>query len=204
MRSDRKKIIRKKYQVAGAIFFSILLMLISFIGVVTAQTQELTTEGQRARKTKSTATVQKEHKDKLYYDVPLENEIQDYIFTASEKYNLPADLIIAVIEQESSYNQYAVGLCGEQGYMQIHPCNFDTLDKELGVSEFFDAKDNIKSGAYILGTYYNKYREVTATLMCYNCGETGAQNLWEQGIYSTEYSESVKGIMLALKRKGGT
>lgn len=34
--------------------------------------------------------------------------------------------------------------------------------------------------------------------MCYNCGEGGAQDLWSQGIYSTQYSWNVLQTMETL------
>lgn len=144
---------------------------------------------------------QTEEPAREYYDVPLSEEMQDYIFELEEKYNVPSAVIIAVIDKESRYNPGAVGGLGEQGYMQINPCNNEWLSKELGVSDFFDPEQNIECGTYILSMMLEKYGTVNKALMCYNCGEGGASNLWKKGVTETDYCRAIAEIMDGLTMK---
>ncbi len=86
--------------------------------------------------------------------------------------------------------------------MQIHQMNFEWLESELeeyGVTDIqHNPEDNIKAGAYLLGGFIEKYGDYHLALMCYNCGEGGAQDLWSRGIYSTQYSWNVLQTMETL------
>lgn len=139
----------------------------------------------------------------LYYDVPLSEEMQDYIFAITEAYDVPCDVVIAIIRQETNYRANATGAAGEKGYMQIHPVNFEWLAEELGITDFYDPEQNILCGVYMLSRLYDKYDTTAEVLMCYNCGEAGAKRLWAQGYSSTEYTRSVAEHIEALKFIGG-
>lgn len=138
---------------------------------------------------------------KLYYDVALPEETQDYIFEMEDKYGVPSEVIVAVIFKESCFNPDAVGGLGEQGYMQINPCNNEWLTKTLGVTDFFDPEQNIECGVYMLSIMLDKYGNVNKALMAYNCGEGGASKLWSKGITETDYSKAIAKIMSELTMK---
>lgn len=139
--------------------------------------------------------------DKQYYDIPLSSELQDYIFSVTEQYSVPAEVVIAIIERESSYRATATGLAGEQGLMQIHPINHEWLSEELGITDYYDPEQNILAGTYLLSRLFNKYDTATEALMCYNCGETGAKRLWEKGITETEYTVGILSFIETLEYK---
>lgn len=140
--------------------------------------------------------------DKHYYDVPLSDELQDYIFEITAEANVPPELIIAVIQNESNFDSEATGAAGEQGYMQIHPINFESLSDKLGVTDFYNPKQNILCGVYLLSQLYNKYDTRNEVLMCYNSGEAGAARLWAEGITETEYCKRIGGIIESLEKRG--
>ena len=55
-----------------------------------------------------------------------------------------------------------------------------------------DPKQNILCSVYILSGHLNYTNgDIQLALMCYNCGQGGAQNLWNQGIYTTDYVDKV-------------
>lgn len=139
--------------------------------------------------------------DKQYYNIPLSAELQDYIFSVTKQYGVPADIVIAIIGHESSYRPNATGLAGEQGLMQIHPINHNRLEDTLGITDFYDPEQNILAGTYMLSELFSKYDTVTEALMCYNCGEAGAKRLWEQGIAKTKYTEEIFQFIEALEYK---
>ena len=133
-----------------------------------------------------------------YFDVPLSAEVQDCIFACCEQYGLWPELVLAVIEVESSYNANAYnGSC--YGLMQIHEVNHPRLMDELGITDFYEPKDNIQAGCYMLSELLAKYGEVHAALMAYNCGERKAAELWDSGVYTTEYTRKVVEIMKKLE-----
>lgn len=141
--------------------------------------------------------VVKEDKDdvkveKYYYDIPLSEELQDYIFITSSEYNVPVELILALIHTESNFNSKIISSTNDYGLCQINKINHEWLSKELGVTDFLDEKQNILCGIFMLSEKLKiTNNDVNLALMCYNCGDTGAKKLWKKGIYSTIYSEKV-------------
>lgn len=142
-----------------------------------------------------TETKTEPEKQYVYYDVPLDDDLQEYIQDICEEYGLDrCDIIIALIEKESSYREDVISKTNDYGYMQINGRNHEWLSEELGINDFLDGEQNILAGVYILSELYAKYEDIGLALMCYNCGEKGANNLWMQGIYSTEYSRTIMKI----------
>jgi len=75
--------------------------------------------------------------------------------------------------------------------MQINEVNFPWLEKTLGLDNPKDPYQNVTAGIYMLSQYLEKYLDYHMALMCYNCGEGGAKRRWQNGIYTTTYSEWV-------------
>lgn len=128
-----------------------------------------------------------------YYDVPLDDGLQEFAQDLCTEYEFPYyDIIVAMIGHESSYRETVVSKTNDYGYMQINAVNHGWLKEELGVTDMLDGRQNIRSGIYILQGLYHKYGDIGLALMAYNCGERGASELWEQGTYSTGYSRSIQ------------
>ena len=83
----------------------------------------------------------------------------------------------------------AVSSTSDYGLMQINKCNHDWLLKEGFDVTTYDG--NIGAGIYMIGGYIETYGDIGLALMAYNCGPSGAQKLWSQGIYSTDYTRKV-------------
>lgn len=92
----------------------------------------------------------------------------DNIFLkAAEKYQVPVNLIKAVAKTESNFNPNAVSCCGAQGVMQLMP----STAAGLGVSDPFDAEQNIMGGAKYLSQMMDRYDgDIKLTLAAYNAG----------------------------------
>ena len=135
-------------------------------------------------------------------DVPLDRYLQEYIYDLCEESGLPYTLAIAVIEQESTYTPWVVSESNDYGLMQINTVCHDWLARELGVNDFLNPYQNVLAGIYILSGYYEELGWESGTLMAYNMGEAGARALFEQGIYSTDYSDRVLGIKYRLDTEG--
>lgn len=204
------KMERAKFQIAGTILFVILALSILMAGFkVNSQEYseppaveyggnvQITTTYPEIGNTDS--ETKEAVKYAIYYDIPLSRELQDYIYELSVKYNVPYEVVIAVIQQESSYRPKVVGQAGELGYMQIHPINFERLEEELGITNFTDPEQNILCGVYMLSELYEEYDNMIDVLMCYSCGEAGAKRLWDAGVTETKYTKSVGAIINELK-----
>lgn len=92
--------------------------------------------------------------------------LEDIINEAAATYRLDPALIRAVIKQESNFNPGAVSYAGAGGYMQLMP---DTAE-ELGVTDVFDARQNIFGGAKYLRKQIDKFGDYRHALAAYNAG----------------------------------
>ena len=97
-----------------------------------------------------------------------ETKSLDAIFTeAADKYNVPVQLLKAVGKAESGFDAKAVSRCGAQGIMQLMPATAASL----GVTDSFDAEQNIMGGAKYLSGLLDKYEGNTSlALAAYNAG----------------------------------
>ena len=65
-----------------------------------------------------------------------------HIKDVANRYGVSADLIVAIIEAESSFNPRAVSRRGARGLMQLMP----ETAASLGVGDPFDPRENIEGG----------------------------------------------------------
>lgn len=120
--------------------------------------------------------------------VPLSFELQEVMQQACEEYGVPYSLALAIAERESTFALDADnGIC--YGVMQIHSINYERL-RGLGI-EPTEHEGNIVAGVFMIGELLEKYGDTHKALMAYNCGESGAARLWEQGYSSSQYSRQV-------------
>lgn len=127
-----------------------------------------------------------------YFDVPLSKELQDYIRNLCDEYSVPIELVIAMIDVESSFTADVISRKNDYGLMQINICNHETLTDNLSITDFLDPYQNVKCGIYIIAGHLQKTDgNIVLALMRYNCGATGAKKLWDKGIYSTDYTDKI-------------
>ncbi len=122
-------------------------------------------------------------------DVPLDYELQEYIFNLSTSYGIDFNLVMALIKTESSFQTNVKSKTNDYGLMQINECNHDWLSEKLGIKNFNNPYDNVRAGLYILRGLFDRYGDDThKVLMAYNMGESGARKLWDKGVTETNYS----------------
>lgn len=86
---------------------------------------------------------------------------------ASQKYNVPLELLKAVAKQESDFNNNCVSHAGAQGLMQLMPATA----RSLGVTNSFDAWQNVMGGAKYLSQKLKMYNgDIRLALAAYNAG----------------------------------
>lgn len=140
----------------------------------------------------STAYVEIAPEEIRYHEIPLSEEVQDYVFTTSDFYGVPSDLIFAIIQCESGYQADVISSTHDYGLMQINVINLERLQRELGITDILDPYQNILCGIHLLAEhYFNSDEDIQIALLKYNCGVSGAKSLMDKGIYSTYYTEKI-------------
>ena len=150
-----------------------------------------------------TEKVEEESEEVVYFDVPLEVELQDYIWFTCQEYDVPYELVFAMIEIESGFQTDVISNTNDYGLMQINKINHEWLAEELGITDILDPYQNILAGTYIIRQHLKATDgNPTLALMCYNCGAAGAEKLWEQGVYSTSYTDKVMAAYENYRQQG--
>lgn len=116
----------------------------------------------------------------------------EYVAWASEaaqRYEIPVNLFLGVIQHESSWNPNAVSPVGAQGLGQLMPATA----AELGCSDPFDPKSNLEASAKYLKQNYDKFGDWDYTLAAYNGGPYSISPGQPLPAWALEYIAGVKG-----------
>lgn len=135
------------------------------------------------------------------YDVPIDIDLLDHIQGLCADYEIPVEIVLAVIEKESSYNEKAVSAVGAKGLMQIIPEYHQDRMKRLKCSDLFDPMQNVTVGMDFLAELLEKNNgNIHKALTAYNYGQNGANKLFfSKGKESSNYSRKVLEIAENIK-----
>lgn len=136
-----------------------------------------------------------------YYDVPLDEDLQDHIFSECESYDIDPTLVISIINKESGFRESAKGDNGKSyGLMQIQKkWHVDRMEK-LSVTDLLNPYQNVTVGIDYLTELLDREKGVEWALMAYNGGPSYANKLEAKGIVSKyaktvlAYSKELKGV----------
>jgi len=116
-------------------------------------------------------------------------ELQQFTYVICGNYGVDYELILAMIEVESSYRNDAESTCGAVGYMQvIEKWHKDRMER-LNVEDLSNPYSNIMVGVDYMAELLESYPEEIA-LGIYNMGYK-AVDFWNDGKIITEYAETV-------------
>jgi hypothetical protein len=127
-----------------------------------------------------------------------ETESMDHIFQdAGAEYNVDVELLKAIGKAESDFDTKAVSHCGAQGVMQLMPATA----KSLGVTDSFDARQNIMGGAKYISGMIKKYNgDIKLALAAYNAGSGNVAKY--NGIPPFEETQNYVKKVVAFMEKG--
>ena len=123
-----------------------------------------------------------------YSWIPLADDLAKQLVESCEEYEVPLELALAVIEQESGFNTDAVGPDGKDfGLFQIRESNHAWLQEETGADPM-TPKGNIICGVWFLHYLYD-YCEYSweYALTCWRWGPGNGQTC----VYSEKVVKSV-------------
>ena len=128
-------------------------------------------------------------KEVLIENTYLSESTIDYCYQYGDEYDFRPELLIAIIEAESSGNPNAKnGNC--LGIMQVsEKWHTDRMEK-LGVSDLYDESGNILVATDYLYELFMKYGDVGMMLMRYN-GDSSAKDYWNGNGELSEYAKKI-------------
>ncbi|MGJ7096789.1 membrane-bound lytic murein transglycosylase MltC [Vibrio hannami] len=145
-----------------------------------------------------------DYKKAYYVQIPMVKEhyelrsykYADIVRRASKRYDIPEDLIYAIIKTESSFNPYAVSWANAYGLMQVVPKTagadvFKLVKKRSGIPSpeyLFDPENNIDTGTAYFYILKNRYLKSVghplsleySMISAYNGGTGGVLNTFDR------------------------
>lgn len=106
-------------------------------------------------------------------DVPLDTDTQLLLRAATDEFDIPYELALAVIWQETNYQNITGDSGNASGYMQIWEYwNRDRMDR-IGANDLMNPIDNFRTGCCILSENYERTGSYYDALSIYNTGSSG-------------------------------
>jgi soluble lytic murein transglycosylase-like protein len=108
------------------------------------------------------------------------------IAAESSRAELPIELVLALIQVESSGYNFAVSPVGAMGLMQVMPATAEEVADRIGLrwvgpAALFDPVTNVQIGVVYLRELLDRYKNVAVALAAYNWGPTRIAERLRQG-----------------------
>jgi len=112
---------------------------------------------------------------------------------ASAKYGVSTKLLKAIAKEESGFQPGVVSSAGAVGVMQLMPGTATSL----GVTDAYDAEQNIMGGAKLIAQLMNQYYhgDLTLALAAYNAGPGNVARYGGAPPYTQKYISTIEAIM---------
>lgn len=134
-------------------------------------------------------------------DTYISDEIQEYCIEIAKQYGVCPELLMAMIETESSGKPDATnGSC--KGLMQISEKWHKDRMERLGVTDIYDSYGNILVGTDYLMELAERYGDIGAVLMYYN-GDSNAGKFLDGTAEMSGYAKKILARAEELERLHG-
>lgn len=132
------------------------------------------------------------------YDVPLDDDVQKYIYDQCEAYGVEMPLVLAIIERESHFDAEIISKDGHDfGLMQIRSLDHMQRCVDLGAWNLLDPYQNVRVGINYLSELFSYSEPLEWVLMAYNGGMGYAYDNIAAGVvsqYATDVIARAKNI----------
>ncbi|VAV85514.1 Phage internal (core) protein [hydrothermal vent metagenome] len=119
----------------------------------------------------------------------------ELIHHTARKYEVPAELVWAIVKTESDFDPYVVSTAGAVGLMQLMP----ETARLMGVRDSYDPAQNIEGGVKFLSHLLERFNgSETLAIAAYNAGETAVRKYNDQ---IPPYKETRRFVMKVNKYK---
>jgi len=105
-------------------------------------------------------------------DIPMDLETQEILYNACEEFEIDYNLALAVVWQETNFQNLIGDGGNSEGYMQIQRRWIWDIMEEIGASDLMNPVDNFRTGCRLLSEFINTYG-VEGGLTRYNTGSPG-------------------------------
>lgn len=122
----------------------------------------------------------------LREDIPMSYELQAMLYGACLEFEVPYELALAVIEQETNFRNVTGDDGASVGFMQIQERWWSGLMEEIGARDLTDPEDNFRTGCAIIRKLMDRHGSVEDALTAYNRGKPG------QSKYSRDVMERMQ------------
>lgn len=136
-------------------------------------------------------------------DTYLSEEVKDACVKYGKEYGICPELLMAIIEKESSGRHAVESEMGCVGLMQIDPTYHTERMEKCGVTDLTSIDGNVHVGTDYLVELFQEHEDIYLVLMCYNMGEYKAKQLYDAGEYS-DYAISITERAEELERIHGS
>lgn len=142
--------------------------------------------------------------DARYYRLVYPEPFRDVVVESSRANHLDAELVFAVIRQESSFNPRATSTAGARGLMQVEPTVGRMLMTNTGTLPWnadllYQPEVNVLLGARHLRHFQQRYVDRPHRLAAYNAGESRVSR-WDQRLGASDSELFVERIPFAETR----
>ncbi|TSC92813.1 MAG: soluble lytic murein transglycosylase [Candidatus Berkelbacteria bacterium Licking1014_7] len=141
---------------------------------------------------------------------------KEEILSASQEFQIPRNLISAVIFHESHFNPDVKSPAGASGLMQLMPATARGVAKRIGIDDYTDSKifdpiTNIRLGTAYIKSYWDLYnQDIDSILVAYNAGPSYSGSFIQSKSHNTipretsNYIRRVKATWMAYDKIYGS
>lgn len=122
---------------------------------------------------------------------PTDSAVHSLVRQAARRHALDAELLLAVIRQESGFDPQAVSRAGARGLMQLMPATA----QRYGVTRIHDPGQNIAAGSAYLRDLLDRFGRLDLALAAYNAGENAVEKYGRRVPPFSETQQYVQAVL---------